>query len=755
MPTYYMDYINGNDAADGSTFATAGLPSTGPWKTITSGATAARIAPGDTIKIAKSAAPTSLGINGTWTDGSIPATVAIVSSTNATPIEITATAHGYTTGMVIFVTGHATNTNANGLWVVTYVGVNTFTLDGSVGNGTGSATGTVCNYNCAVVKLASTLNVTLSTCDVAWTTADAGKTTCTLDTADWKEGYGSAKMAIGATLEIERSAHTTITSVDLSGYRQVSFWIKSSVALAAGDFTIRLCSDTGGTTSRNTISIPAIVGASTWTCCTVDYGGALYNGIQSVALYQAVDKGACNIWLDNIIACKDSTAADSLSLTSLISLNSNAAGGTDPWYGIQSIKGTLVMLDNQTSCTPIIHKGWAGTTTTATTYKRETIKTTQVAAAATVVQATQEAGTAGAKIIYLGGCNTSTGDQDGETFFDGANGFGYGLSINTMQFLTVSRLSFVRYHIGLHMSTVYQIDFPSIQSLNNNTANGLFMDTAANVTFTAISGVCNNRLGGIILGNSSYASNNKFTLISNVNGNCVRAGWQCGLFTTFAYNNLFEEITLCANNDAAGVFFYRSSQNVIKKITTKNNSRSVTDFRSIIMNSGGHNLIVNGTLNEATTPNVFYGYPGCDDRCYVQNTGVCYGEYATSTWQTATKHGSVGAWAVYIGNANRNVDYPFIWKVGRIQCAANTQYTIKVWISKSHATNVVAKLVIPGLQLAGIATDVVTTKASDTDWQQLSVQGQPTVAGVLEIEVWSYYSAAVGTIYIDSDIEVS
>lgn len=63
MATFYLDFQSGNDANDGSSWANA-------WLTITSGATAARIAPGDTIKIAKTADPVSLGQNATFTDGS-------------------------------------------------------------------------------------------------------------------------------------------------------------------------------------------------------------------------------------------------------------------------------------------------------------------------------------------------------------------------------------------------------------------------------------------------------------------------------------------------------------------------------------------------------------------------------------------------------------------------------------------------------------------------------------------------------------
>lgn len=60
MGTFYMDLANGNDANDGSSWANA-------WKTFRNGATAARIAPGDTVRIAKTPDPVSLGVNATFT----------------------------------------------------------------------------------------------------------------------------------------------------------------------------------------------------------------------------------------------------------------------------------------------------------------------------------------------------------------------------------------------------------------------------------------------------------------------------------------------------------------------------------------------------------------------------------------------------------------------------------------------------------------------------------------------------------------
>lgn len=58
MPNYYIDPVLGNDANNGSLGS--------PWKTITSGATEARIAPGDEIRVKKSASPATFGFNATW-----------------------------------------------------------------------------------------------------------------------------------------------------------------------------------------------------------------------------------------------------------------------------------------------------------------------------------------------------------------------------------------------------------------------------------------------------------------------------------------------------------------------------------------------------------------------------------------------------------------------------------------------------------------------------------------------------------------
>ena len=73
MAIFYLDNEGGSDAADGLSFANR-------WRTFALGATSARIAPGDTIRVMASPDPTSLGINATWTD--LSETVTLASSLN-------------------------------------------------------------------------------------------------------------------------------------------------------------------------------------------------------------------------------------------------------------------------------------------------------------------------------------------------------------------------------------------------------------------------------------------------------------------------------------------------------------------------------------------------------------------------------------------------------------------------------------------------------------------------------------------------
>lgn len=65
----------------------------------------------------------------------------ITSSSGTSPIVITSTAHGFANGDIVAISGHLTNTNANGNWTIQNVAANTFELTGSTFTAAGGATG--------------------------------------------------------------------------------------------------------------------------------------------------------------------------------------------------------------------------------------------------------------------------------------------------------------------------------------------------------------------------------------------------------------------------------------------------------------------------------------------------------------------------------------------------------------------------------------------------------------------------------------
>jgi hypothetical protein len=73
MATFHIDLVNGNDANTGVDWANA-------WLTVNSGATAARIAPGDLIKISKTGDPVSLAQTAQWTN--LSQTVTLTTAVN-------------------------------------------------------------------------------------------------------------------------------------------------------------------------------------------------------------------------------------------------------------------------------------------------------------------------------------------------------------------------------------------------------------------------------------------------------------------------------------------------------------------------------------------------------------------------------------------------------------------------------------------------------------------------------------------------
>ena len=496
MGTYYIDFDNGNDSNNGTTWALA-------WKTITNGATAARIAAGDTIRISKTPDPVSIG-NATWTNLS------------------------------------------------------------------------------KTVTLATPQTLTIDLCNTTAYTASTNITATASTTR--KEGTHSCSLVVASAFTTGKMAYKTLSTIDASGYQKLSFWFRNTVAIASATvLKVCLCSDTVGNTIVDTFWIPAIPSTNRFVPLTItkDGGGNLGSSIQSIAIYANSDPGTPTLLFDDFIACTTS----GLCLQSLISKNGLAQGGTEGYYGIQSINGTTILLDNDTETGASSGRGYSGTTETVATYMRTTYKTAMKPSQSTAVSTLNDSGTLGNLIAYEFGYEVGTTNQNGETYLDGLNGNGYGVYSSGKSYNSINWINAIRYNTGIYMDSAYFIVLNNIQNLINCTT-GLNLGTSAfNNTITKLVNA-NNNTNGISIQN---ASDNLMSLITCLNNNT-----SIGITITGSSYNIFAEISNSKNNGSYSISFgFGASNNFVYKLSTADNS--ISAIGNILTN-----YIRNGLLAESS-----------------------------------------------------------------------------------------------------------------------------------------------------------
>jgi hypothetical protein len=726
-------------------------------QTFTNGLTALRTHSCDIIRVEASPDPTSIG-NATWSGtGSFP-TIAIASSTNATPIAITtSSAHAYSTGDTVFICDHATNTNANGTWEITVTGSTTFTLTGSTGNGVGGASGTSRKATNCVVRLASALTENIASHGnvgegrTAWT-ASTNITATTSTTT--KQGNVSDQIAANASFTTGLMAYKSFSTKDLSGYQQLSFFIYQTAGSTANfGLQLRLCSDNAGVTAVNTFNIPALGALNTWHVFTVDLGTNLGNSIQSVALYRSNNFGAQTVLLSNIIACKANSSADSLNLTSLIGKNTT----NETWYPIQSIVGTRVIIDGRLSTSPAVStqgnfsKGYYGTTETINTFKRETIKTPVQSAASNNVHLINDgASHFTPNIVFEGGFDrTNMTTQSGVTFFDGQNSLGYGLNISSKSGNGFNRMGFIRYdRVWMQNSFFCNVRNFYVISCTNH----FQVPTASqNCKFENVFMNCNQIGMATDFGFNFHKFTNCYFLSNTLRGMDFGNGNHVTFNNCYWNNNGSFGITTNAGGGA---------NNVWNNCNFMNNQND--GYRA---GHGGFNETFTNCLTSGNIGNAFYSFAGdmflnnctvlesaefgiysaSNARIYSMNLdGVANNHYIYTDGgvirpQTSVRYSNTGfAWSISPTTDYRRETYPLDFSIAKVAVSANSIVTIKAWMRRT-STGLTFRLRVKGGQIAGVTNDVISymTAAADT-WEQVTLNFTPTESGVVEIlvECW-------------------
>ena len=765
----YASWVAGGTTT-GTFISNGGSSWTDAWQTMVSGSTATRQQAGDIIKIAKSPTPYYIGTSD-WHDQDtvVPTTKTINSAASGTAGVVrfsTSQAHGFTTGDIVSVTniGGASATY-QGTWVCTVIDTTHVEIPVPFVAG---VTGLITQVNRLCVKLSTARTKTITRCQLAWTGINSG--TATADTGGiTKDGYTSFKLVIAAGVANStlQAYYNLPSTLNLSTYNKVTFWIYNTNAYVTTNMiNICLCSGTNGTSIVNTINIPAINSVSRFIPITVDNGGALGSSIVSIAIYSGSVAASVTFYISQIHACND------LSLQSLISKNTleqstftSTNYGNEGWFSIQSISedDKLFRLDSDTNtyaATGIASRGYgySGASESVNTYARETIKTPNASSSIVFVQYPQKSGTIGSNIIYQAGYNVSTNIQSGETFFDGSNGMGYGLICNGNVYLTFNFLNFIRYNVGLYATTSFYIIIQNI-SFSNNTTNGFNPTSSGNIIIQNLINSINNTLYGVysitshsciinminisnnVLTNIliNRGSNNIYTLVNTQN---------CGVLVEFDYCGINSFIGGLFKNMSNAIQFYASSGVKVFNIITNN----ATTY-DLVSNLGNINYLYNCNI---TATNEFIGSSTNKDFSQIQsinhdntaNNNWTFFNYGTINMQTATLTHAVNyEWKLALTNVARDSNYPYRYLLCRIPVNAGTQYTVTIYIKKSHATNINASLNFLSGQPCG-GTNVIVNAPNDTNENLVTLQFTPTTKGVSEIELQCYIPSGGASSYI-------
>ena len=148
---------------------------------------------------------------------------------------------------------------------------------------------------------------TIEDCEDAWLAK--ANVTCDVSATVYKRGSNSATAVVATAFTTGILCTEVIASADLSGYDHVHFWIKSSIALDAGDLQL-LLDDTGACASPiETIDLPALE-EDTWTRVSIALAHAASDtAIISIGLNLTANKAAFNLWFDDYRAVKEFTGS--------------------------------------------------------------------------------------------------------------------------------------------------------------------------------------------------------------------------------------------------------------------------------------------------------------------------------------------------------------------------------------------------------------------------------------------------------------
>lgn len=622
--------------------------------------------------------------------------------------------------------------------------------------------------------------------DGAWTAAANVTATANTTAPTPKQGTNSSKLVCTAGFTTGKMAHFATGALNLSAYQQVTFWIQSTAALAANTLRLDLCSDAAGDTVVHSFTINVALNANQWTAVTFDNGAALGATINAVRLHALISMASKTVLLDNIFAAKAPSAADCLTLNSLISPD-NAV-----FYPVQSVSGTTVYVDAQAATAATLAKGYRGATGSTTFYMLQPTVVSIGTGNTVYDQVFSGNGSAGNPITISGGWNTTDmSTQDGLTLIDRRDWAASGINLTgATGHITVDKFLFghAAFPLGLVATafgyTVNNSGFAGTGSFSTMPTRAVTVAGSNFINCTGTTAILNIPVTG------NYKSDNKNWSITNTRiwGAAV-GGIKVPLFVAAAPAT----VTGCDCSGSTGLGFDIQSPCNFRSNTAEGNSLGGINFQAI-QGQVSYGLTARGnTVGEIVLNNA-------DVEIYGLDTATVGGSAVPQIMipSSVSGHAVVSDWTQYTGGAPAAVltslgspgtgrtagnsvnsqreggvaannttytDYGTVtttgvvgqpgsgiaWKltpdtdalsggplsilVGKIACPANVPTTVKYW-AKLSAAGPTAQLRVFGGRYPGVGspgTDVVSAAITATTFAEYSVTFTPTENCVVDI----------------------
>jgi hypothetical protein len=713
MPTFYLDPVGGNDANDGTTFANR-------WKTFNLGATGARIAPGDTIRVMASPAPTLVGSCG-WTnnagtvtvpsgiykvieDGSTWTASANVTTSNAGskkggasgPAAMTIAA-AFTTGKVAYkALGSTMDLSAFqqiSMWMQTspLIAQGVFTL-------------ALCSD--------TTGDVPVATITFDWGTPQALAMTAMV------KDFGSALPSNVNSIALYAVSDPGSVSIQLNN-------ITACKAPSAADSLTHL-----SLIGKN-INLPWAAGATYAVGDRRRPTPPNRNNLQYAvtAITTGVSAGTEPAWPDYL----GGIVVDG-------GVTWTATEVEDTWYPVsffQSGADTIQLDAGGNNNTSGITTKYQGATETVATYKREPFVAGPSSSAATSLHSIQDSGTGNTPLVFSGGWNrTDMSTQTDESWFEGVNGSGFGMNTGlSVVCVRFSHLNYSRVTRGFVVSGMAGgvggwMDFNSCAAV-----------ACSDYGFTPVSVIDMRFRGFHLIGTGTFGTN---TLISGG----PRLDFQRSRFEAVSGGYGFQVAAAAALNAATirmedcyirgnGLVGFRSQGGVYGTFFGCKFANNSTDVEDFVGGLRFQNCLF-GSATEVNASGECFIFSGNHDQTSGSHKAWAFGCNVVS--DNAVRHAATGiAWKFTVTNIVRGSNSPAIFPLAQLVVTAGQNRNISIWGRRSNA-NIAGKLRVRGGQVAGVneVTASVAPVSLNTWEQSSSLTVTPTDNGVIEVEllVW-------------------